>query len=67
MNGTTVLTLDTPDADEALHRVYRMLARWACEVERVADLDTVGSQLLDGRATPAPSQEQGVAEHEVQQ
>ena len=65
MNGTTVLTLDTPGADEALHRVYRMLAKWAREAERTADPDTVGSQPRGGGTTSAPSQRQGVTENEV--
>jgi hypothetical protein len=65
MNATTVPELDAAGAGEALHRVYRMLARWAREAEeaeRTAGLDTVGSQTQDGGGTSAGSQRQDVAE-----
>ena len=65
MNRTMVLTLDEPGAGEALHRVYRMLAKWAREAERSAAPDTVGSQPQGGGTTSAPSQRQGVTENEV--
>jgi hypothetical protein len=62
MNATTVPELDAAGAGEALHRVYRMLARWAREAEeaeRTAGLDTVGSQ-TQGGGTSAASQRQDV-------
>jgi hypothetical protein len=61
METKTVLTLDAPDASEALHRVYRMLAKWAREAERTADQDQIGSQTQDGDGISGPSQGEDVA------